>query len=398
VNSSPTDTLVRIQPGTYSGTNVYSKSKITLAGDTQSFTSRPVITQGGFVFDIRNAQYCTLDNLKIQSASGGNSPVFIGGSGTDQDHHIAVRNCEILGSAYSTNGIHVYGGDIGVGGVVDFLTFEDNVIHAIPGQKLGWNVNVGPSGISVFRARRLNFDAGLHIVERRNFIYDVAQNQISNGIGQTVISDGNCIIHDEFNQSGFDQQADIYDNICVYAGGDSIDIYAGSNRTNIYNNTSYRPGRCRGETSCNDRGNGSGINVNNARNVHICNNLNLGKGGNATNKGIAASSGGQIGFSDYNLNWQTSGNDGPGSHDVNADPFLTAPSTFSVSSADWVPKAGSPVIGAGTASCNGVPTADSDYWGRPFWTPHIGAHATPAPTISVNGVRKGGKSLKTKVK
>lgn len=381
VQSSPADTLIRVQPGNYSGCSSFSgKGNLSIVGDTQSFAGRPYVGGGGFVFDIRNANYCTFDNLKISSVSGGNSPIFIGGSGTDKDHHITVRNCEILGSATSTNGIHVYGGDIGSGGSVDYLTFEDNVIHAIPGHLLGWNVNVGPSGISIFKARQLDSNAGAHIIVRRNFIYDVAQNAPSTGLGISTITDGNGIIADLFNTTGYKARVDIYDNIISYVGGDGIDIYQSSNPVYIYNNTIYRSGRCRGRASCDGYGNGSGINANYAQNLYLWNNILFGRGGNGTNKGIARWGTGSISYADYNLIWDTSGNDSPGLHDKRMDPQLTAPAYNSVSSADWVPKTGSPAIGSGTAGYQTI-TADIDYWGRSYWTPHMGSQAAQAPAI-----------------
>ncbi len=429
IGTSPANTLIRVQPGTYVNPNgnITGKSNISIVGDTTNPANRPFLqatsTAINQVIFIQDSNNIVIDNLRIRGFNSGNrfgSPIFIKMTSSGQTHHITIRNCDIEAPASAGNGIHVFGGEGRGGSALDYLTFEDNTIHGIPGAEPGgWRNDQGPSGISVFEPARLDTAAGPHIIFRRNFIYHFGQGHISSGIGQSIVSDGNGILMcdgcvETFSNArpAYDQRIDAYDNIIVFPGGDGLTAFWSPGPFYVYNNTVYRPGRCRGmggadaagmvtcgSTTATGTGNGSGWNSNGngqAINARVWNNTFVLKGGTGTNNGTHTEGGG-ICTADYNHSFGVSGNSCTGTHDkTGTDPLFGVPATNSTNAEDWTPANASPLNGGGVASFSSVTGVTTDYDLQTLTAPPpigaqlpLGTGSTPSINLTVDRVAFG---------
>lgn len=262
----------------------------------------------------------------------------------------------------SPAGVHIYI-------YLDYLTFEGNRVHAVPGHKLGRNNTNGPSGISLLRLVNYDTAPGDHNIVRNNIFWDIKQEVISSGIGQPTITDGNCVILDGTRFNNYVGDFLIENNLLLASGGAGVMVFesgnTGTSRVWIINNTSYANGLCAGQTSCGS-GTAGEIHSYGSQNVRIFNNLIWGR--SSLNKAIQVGASSDV-VADYNHTYAVAGTDAPGANDSTGDPLVVS-AGIDGAIADFHPANGtSPLVGAGTASFEGHAAPSTDLEGNPQTTP-----------------------------
>jgi parallel beta-helix repeat protein len=150
-------------------------------------------------------------------------------------HHVRVTN----------NRVHGFpGGGIG-SGLADYITIEGNTIW----ETALWS-NYDTSAISLYQNANSDFNAGFHNVIRGNTVFNNENKVIGSGIGNKVITDGNCIIIDDgrltqnFSLDNTKFQAYkgstlIENNICAGNGARGVEVYSSDNVL-VRHNTFYK--------------------------------------------------------------------------------------------------------------------------------------------------------------
>ncbi|MBV9655854.1 MAG: right-handed parallel beta-helix repeat-containing protein [Acetobacteraceae bacterium] len=325
--------------------------------------SRP--TSGGYVVDITKSG--TASAPIVFEAAPGQHPVIDSsnqwaGIEVDGSSFITVQGFEVTGDAANIsasyaqsqanntnnpttagNGIEIappYGG----GANPTHVTIQNNVVHDQPGAGIdtlgadyvsilnntvyddAWWSPYGNSGISVFKSASSDSNTGYKTVIAGNTVYGNREYVAWKAAGK--ITDGNGIIVDSNNQSGYNGRTLVENNVTYNNGGTGAHAFD-SDHVDFFYNTAYQnnqsPGLQEGQ-----------IVGQRSSDVRIENNI------------LEAAPGGQVNDAgatyDYNVFY--GGNVlASGPHDIVADPLFASPG-----SGDFALQAGSPAIGSATAA------------------------------------------------
>jgi parallel beta-helix repeat protein len=155
-----------------------------------------------------------------------------------RSHHVSVTN----------NRVHGFpGGGIG-SGLADYVTIEGNTIW----ETAFWS-KYDTSAISLYQNVDFDLNAGFHNVIRANTVFKNENKVPGTGIGNTEITDGNCIIIDDgrLTQKYLDDKTKypayksstlIENNICADNGGRGVNVFSSDNVL-VRHNTFYKNSR-----------------------------------------------------------------------------------------------------------------------------------------------------------
>jgi parallel beta-helix repeat protein len=283
------------------------------------------------------------------------------GPGRINSHHVRA----------SGNRVHGFpGGGIG-SGQADYITIEGNTIW----ETAFWS-KYDTSAISLYQSRNVDGAAGFHHVIRANTVFKNENKVPGTGIGNTTITDGNCIIiddgrntqkfqNDQTDYPAFTGATLVENNICADNGGRGVNVFSSDNVL-IRHNTFYKNGR----TPDLD----SEISVLAASNVRIVGNIIVPRGGQRATSVYDGD------FKDFAVSNVTFGRNlyfgtdktadrVPG--DIVADPQFISPGN-DVNTANFRLKPGSPAIDAALGA--EAPAYDVGGLSRPVGAgPDIGA-------------------------
>ena len=166
VAAAPPGTVIRVAPGTYSGTLVLDSkpvSLISLAGPATTTISGLGATSSMIAIRSAAANGSVIEGFTFRDGSAGTAAfgVRVGGAMFLDNTTAAIRNCRFIGNATEYGG-GIYG--IGFSGVIEDCVFEDNSAQFNSG-----GVQLGFGGTCVFRRNTLVSNAaesggGMHIV------------------------------------------------------------------------------------------------------------------------------------------------------------------------------------------------------------------------------------------
>ena len=206
------------------------------------YTVKPGAVLGGkdcrtSVFDVKNAKYVLIENLTIQGGGGAwkEYPIFIADS-----HAVRVRNCEIYGwgregeTVYTAKGKGVLcvGGDerktincdaaIMIDRGTTEIVVERCYIHDARNRSNSWYYSHPAGNEGIY----LNY-CGHGVVLRWNDI-----------IGSDFHRFNDCIEGggNFFADGGFNRDADIYGNFCIFANDDNIELDGGMQNVRCFQN------------------------------------------------------------------------------------------------------------------------------------------------------------------
>ncbi len=252
----PGDTVL-VKNGTYGG--VY-MDRSGAAGKPMTFKAFPgdkprieinVINSPGFLLE--GASYVNIDGFDLdytypitdaEKASGerweGGITIKFGGSGAQATpvHHVSVTN----------NRVHGFpGGGIG-SGLADYITIEGNTIW----ETALWS-KYDTSAISLYQNADADSNPGFHNVIRANTVLNNENKVPGTGIGNTEVTDGNCIIIDDgrltqnfsLDNTKFHPYTGstlIENNICADNGGRGVNVFSSDNVL-VRHNTFYKNSR-----------------------------------------------------------------------------------------------------------------------------------------------------------
>ncbi len=301
--------------------------------------------------------------------------------------YVEVSGFEIVGQGFSAS--HSYGYGI-VANTGHHILVANNTIHGFPvggygSQKIShamiinntiyensyWNDNQG-SGISIWRPQHHGFgdDAnGYSDYIVGNTVYANQNKVYGSGIGfPNNMTDGNGIILDQNNLTGYTLRTLIANNVVFNNGGKGIHVFM-SSHVDVYNNTTMH-NSWTGELT----GTRAEIDTYDARDVRIANNIAWPHSGT---DGIVVKNSTNV--SNYNnlvVGGQVSSND----RRVTSNPGLTNPTT-NPASADFSLQSWSPAIDAGLDLVNDSFAGVSRPQGN---APDIGAYefAATSPTTT----------------
>jgi parallel beta-helix repeat protein len=306
--------------------------------DANQATSGAYIEGASYInidgFDIRD----TTPGAELSNGERGESGIAITvnskGAQPVLSHHIGITN----------NRVHGFpGGGIG-SGLADYITVEGNTIS----ETALWSKFDG-SAISLYQSVDFDQNPGFHNIIRGNTVFKNENKVPGTGIGNTVITDGNCIIIDDgrLTQKFLDDKTKypayksstlIENNICAGNGARGVEVYSSDNVL-VRHNTFYK------NLQTTDIGNGEHIgggemNANSASNVRFVNNIVYAQEGLPANGSADATN---IVF-ENNLYFGTDNipNKSP-SDIIGLDPMFTNPST-DLNLANFRLKSGSPAI------------------------------------------------------
>jgi parallel beta-helix repeat protein len=306
--------------------------------DANQATSGAYIEGASYInidgFDIRD----TTPGAELSNGERGESGIAITvntkGAQPVLSHHIMITNNKVNGFP---------GGGIG-SGLADYITIEGNTIS----ETALWSKFDG-SAISLYQSVDFDQNAGFHNIIRGNMVFKNENKVPGTGIGNTVITDGNCIIIDDgrLTQKFLDDKTKypayksltlIENNICAGNGARGVAVYSSDNVL-VRHNTFYK------NLQTADIGNGERIgggemNAYAASNVRFVNNIVYAQEGLPAN-GIYDTT--NIVF-ENNLYFGTTNipNKSP-SDIIGLDPMFTNPST-DLNLANFRLKSGSPAI------------------------------------------------------
>ena len=164
--------------------------------------------------------------------------------------YVELGGFELIGS-----GTELLGAGVHIENPSHHITIFDNVVHGFPagginvtgsshitiaGNEVFDNARFHPgqhSGISMWRPQNLGFPdgpLGYSNVIVGNRVYG-NQNTVPGELG---ITDGNCVILDELNLTGYAGRTLIANNVCFDNGGRAVQIHK-SQRADVVNNTGY---------------------------------------------------------------------------------------------------------------------------------------------------------------
>jgi hypothetical protein len=190
--------------------------------------THPIITSynsSGMQFE-GGAKYIEVSGIEFVGNPNPNSGGEWPGAGLvifNDAHHIRVYN----------NQVHGYG----AGGVVGYRGSHIDVRN----NEIWENAKLERaqhSGISFYELRDLGLSDdsnGYSNYVMGNLVY---RNENINRDPRGQITDGNCVIVDRFNVSGYSGRTLIANNVCIDNGGRSLNIFMSSN-VDVFNNTAY---------------------------------------------------------------------------------------------------------------------------------------------------------------
>lgn len=283
--------------------------------------------------------------ILIKENNQGESPV--------RSHHIIISN----------NRIHGFPGG-GVGSVLaDYITIEGNTIW----ETAFWSYFQG-SGISLYQNVDVDAEPGFHNFIRGNTVFKNENKVPGTGIGQDVITDGNCIIIDDGRLTqkfledktpypAYQSSTLIENNICAGNGGRGVHIFASDNVV-VRHNTLYQ------NLQTPDIGGGE-LTAIAASNVTFVNNIVYAAPGQAA---TATYDGDDPNYTvsnivfENNLYFNASEISNSSPSDLLGDPLFEAPST-DIATANFKLKPSSPAIDA--ANLDQSPDVDAGGIARP---------------------------------
>ena len=190
--------------------------------------THPIITSynsSGMQFE-GGAQYVEVSGIEFAGNPNPNSGGDWPGAGLvifNDAHHIRIYN----------NQVHGYG----AGGVVGYgsshIDVRNNEIWE--NAKLERNQHSGISFYELRDAGHADDVNGYSNYVMGNLVY---RNENINRDPRGQITDGNCVIVDRFNVSGYSGRTLIANNVCIDNGGRSLNIFMSSN-VDVFNNTAY---------------------------------------------------------------------------------------------------------------------------------------------------------------
>ncbi len=169
-------------------------------------------------FKIEGAAYVELSGFEL--VGSGTDLLGAGVHVEHPSHHIRIVDNVVHG--FPAGGINVTGSS--------HITIEGNEVYG--------NANHHPgqhSGISIWRPQDLGFDdddAGYTNYVLGNLVYD-NRNTVA---GERGLTDGNCVIIDQTNITGFSGRTLVANNVCVNNGGRGVNIHQ-SSKADVVNNT-----------------------------------------------------------------------------------------------------------------------------------------------------------------
>lgn len=172
-------------------------------------------------FKLEGAEYVELSNMELVGT--GDDLLGAGVHIEDPSHHIRIRNMVVHG--FPAGGINVTGSS--------HIEIAYNEVFG------NANFHVTQhSGISLWRPANLGFDddeSGYSNYVIGNTVYD-NRNLVESKDG--VLTDGNCIILDQGNLTGYNGRTFIGNNICFGNGGRGVNIHE-SAHADVVNNTIF---------------------------------------------------------------------------------------------------------------------------------------------------------------
>jgi parallel beta-helix repeat protein len=291
---------------------------------------------------IQGASYINLDGFFLEYTAPGAAQAngeqiddgiaLNDGPGAVLTHHVNITNNKVRGFP---------GGGIGTV-LTDYIRIEGNTVW-----ENAFYSKYNNSGISLYQS--VDFDAGkgFHNVIRGNTVFKNENRVPGTGIGNTTITDGNCIIIDDsrHTQSFLPNKTKypaakggtlVENNICADNGARGVHVYSSDNVL-ARHNTLFQNQRT---STIND----GELSAYDADNVQFVNNIVYARTGKkATGTGNATN----IVF-ERNLYFGTTDIANKSSSDIVADPLFENAST-DLNSANFRLKAGSPAIDAALA-------------------------------------------------
>jgi parallel beta-helix repeat protein len=287
------------------------------------------------------------NGISIESVMDGSTPLL--------PHHITITN----------NRVHGFpGGGIG-SGLADYITVEGNIVW----ENALWS-KYNNSGISLYQSVDFDLEAGFHNIIRGNTVFKNENRVPGTGIGNTTITDGNCIIIDDSRQTqkflanktqypAYQSATLIENNICAGNGGRGVHIFLSDNVL-VRHNTLYQ------NLQTPDIGGGE-LTANSSSNIHFVNNIVYTTLGQRATDLYEAS---DIVF-ENNLYFNTTDISNKSPSDLVADPLFEYAS-INLNEANFKLKLGSPAIDNALATQS--PTTDVGGGQRPQGAgPDIGA-------------------------
>jgi parallel beta-helix repeat protein len=189
-------------------------------------------TSGGF--DIRNSSYVWIEGFHIIGVNDPLVPWEGGIKFSDGSHHVVARDNLIENAG---------GGGIGVGGATHARILNNEVRnsanrHPFCASGISLYKLQNPAGFSDDASGYANYIVGNKVFGTRSKPGCDADVIAENGI---VASDGNCIILDLFNATGYTNRTLIANNLCVNNGGGGVHVF-NSSHADVINNTLYGNG------------------------------------------------------------------------------------------------------------------------------------------------------------
>ena len=171
-------------------------------------------------FKFEGAEYVELSGIEV--AGSGTESIGAGLHIENPSHHIQVINKTVHG--FPAGGINVTGSS--------HITIAGNEVFG----NANWHEGQH-SGISIWRPQNLGIPddpAGYSFYVLGNTVYD-NRNNIP---GERGITDGNCVILDQTNITGFDGRTLIANNVCFGNGGRGVNVHQ-STKADVVNNTVF---------------------------------------------------------------------------------------------------------------------------------------------------------------
>ncbi|HEX9957264.1 MAG TPA: right-handed parallel beta-helix repeat-containing protein, partial [Fibrella sp.] len=345
---------------------------------------------------IVDALYWRVEGLELVAASDASSyatGISTVSTSNGTAHHIQFVN----------NIVHGFGASgFGVNNVSQVL-IEGNTVYDNAHRSSNGASGISLGGLSMKSTDNSNFAGTLGnpnndyaMIVRNNKVYYNRNLYPDTDHGSNDLTDGNGIIIDYCDETGFTGKTLVSNNVVYNNGGAGVHVFKSSN-TDVFHNTLYQNGWLSNGTQLSSVGplNGSGVTRINRffNNIAVGGNPNI-QNGTYINGG--KTSGGNKGWQDgsgyalvpqwdKNLFFNTSSTSFP-SGSISGDPkFVKAQlDTTSAPAADFHLSSGSPAINAGAASSTTNVTTDHESKTRDS-SPDIGAYeavatATPTPT------------------
>ncbi len=247
--TNPGDT-VRIMEGTYNETLNISRSGTAQNPITyiNHSANRPLITFAGYYGVQVRASYITVDGLRVRGNSANltlagaqaaaaaliangtfntayeGTGILVVGTSSNPIRNVNVRRSEVwLCPASGINARYA-----------DYVTIEQNNVH-----ENCYYTSYGTSGINLHLLKGVDSNTGVKTTVRRNRTWG---NRLyipwKDANGGPAITDGNGIIVDQTNLSGYNGIVRIENNLCYGNGGRGINL-TDSSRVEVYHNTTY---------------------------------------------------------------------------------------------------------------------------------------------------------------